>query len=118
ILADVCESIVGAVYLDGGHDAARALVARSFGLRLHAPVRPLRDAKTQLQEWAQGQGKPAPTYHLGARSGPDHAPLFVIDVHVAGLTPATGEGRSKRDAEQAAAQAMLARENVTGVAGA
>lgn len=114
ILADVCEAIVGAVYCDGGFEAARALVARSFGSRLHAPVRPLRDAKTQLQEWAQGLGKPAPTYHLGSRSGPDHAPHFVIEVRVDGLPPAKGEGRAKRDAEQAAASAMLARENIAG----
>lgn len=114
ILADACESIIGAVYLDGGFDAARTLIRRSFGKRLHTPVRPLRDAKTHLQEWAQGQGKPAPTYHLGSRSGPDHAPHFVIEVRVDGLLPETGEGRAKRDAEQAAAAAMLARENITG----
>ena len=114
ILADVCESIVGAVYCDGGYDAARALVIRSFGKRLHAPVRPLRDAKTQLQEWAQARGKPAPTYHLGARSGPDHAPHFTIEVRVDGLLPAHGEGRAKRDAEQAAAIAMMAREHIQG----
>lgn len=114
ILADACESIIGAVFLDGGFDAARGLIKRSFGTRLHAPVRPLRDAKTQLQEWAQGRGKPAPTYHLGGRSGPDHAPHFQIEVHVDGLPPMIGEGRSKREAEQAAAAAMLAREQITG----
>lgn len=114
ILADACESIIGAVYCDGGFDAARGLISRSFGARLHAPVRPLRDAKTHLQEWAQGLGKSAPTYHIGARSGPDHAPHFTIEVRVDGLPPAQGEGRSKRDAEQAAAKAMLSRENVTG----
>ena len=117
ILADASESIIGAVYCDGGFEAARDLIKRSFGARLHAPVRPLRDAKTQLQEWAQGLGKPAPTYHLGSRSGPDHAPHFVIEVRVDGLPPMHGEGRSKRDAEQAAATAMLARENITGAAG-
>jgi ribonuclease III len=67
-----------------------------------------RDAKSMLQEWAQGGGHPAPTYVHGDRSGPDHAPVFTVSVEVAGLAPATGTGASKQAAERAAAQAMLA----------
>ncbi len=108
ILADICEGIIGAVYLDGGLDAARALVERSFGTRMLAPPRPLRDAKTVLQEWAQGShGVPPPVYEERGRSGPDPAPRFVIAAIVAGHEPVKAEGRSKRLAEQAAAEAFL-----------
>jgi ribonuclease-3 len=58
ILADACESIIGAVFIDGGYEAARGLVERALGERLEKPVKPLRDAKTALQEWAQGQRLP------------------------------------------------------------
>nr|PZN39179.1 MAG: ribonuclease III [Pseudomonadota bacterium] len=112
ILADVCEAIVGAVFLDGGYEAARGLVERAFSARLHAPRRPLRDAKTALQEWAQGRGLPAPTYELVERSGPDHAPEFVIGVNVEGMEQALGRGTAKRNAEQAAAEAFLLREKI------
>lgn len=112
ILADVCESIVGAVFLDAGLEAARHVVEGAFGPRLAAPRRPLRDAKTQLQEWAQARGKKAPTYRTIERSGPDHAPRFVIEVDVDAIEGARGEGASKRDAEQAAALAMMQREGI------
>jgi ribonuclease-3 len=68
ILADACESVIGAVFMDGGYDAARALVERALGERLEKPVKPLRDAKTALQEWAQGRGYPTPTYTERGRS--------------------------------------------------
>lgn len=112
ILADVCESIVGAVFIDGGFDAASALVRRAFTERMLAPRRPLRDAKTMLQEWAQGKGAPAPSYQIVERTGPDHAPDFLVAVAVEGLAPAVGRGKSRRDAEQTAAKAMLSREGV------
>jgi ribonuclease-3 len=112
ILADACEAVVGAVFLDGGYEAALALVERAHGERLRQPARPLRDAKTALQEWAQGRGLPAPVYIEQGRSGPDHAPLFRIACHIEGLADVIGEGRSKRIAEQLAAEACLAREGV------
>lgn len=112
ILADVCEGIVGAVFMDGGFDAARALIGRCLGPRMLAPPRPLRDAKTALQEWAQGQGYPTPTYAERGRSGPDHAPRFRIGAEVQGFPVAEAEGRSKRLAEQAAAEAFLRREGL------
>lgn len=112
ILADVCESLIGAVFLDGGFDAACALVERLWEERMRTPVRPLRDPKTTLQEWAQGRGLPTPTYREVGRSGPHHNPEFRISVELPKLEPAEGIGRSKRAAEQAAAEALLQREGV------
>ena len=112
ILADVCEALIGAVFLDSGYGAARALVARAWAARMAAPRRPLRDAKTVLQEWAQGRGLPAPHYREDARSGPAHAPHFVIAVAVDGFAAAEAEGGSKRAGEQAAALAFLRREGI------
>lgn len=112
ILADACESIIGAVFIDGGYAAARGLVERAFGERLLKPARPLRDAKTALQEWAQGRGYQTPTYSERGRSGPDHAPLFRVAARIAGLADAEAEGPSKRLAEQAAAEAFLRREGL------
>ncbi len=112
ILADVCESILGAVFLDGGYEAARSLVERSFAGRMRAPVKPVRDPKTVLQEWAQGRGLPVPVYALAERTGPDHSPVFVIAARVQGLEDGLGSGRSKRVAEQEAARTLLVREGV------
>ncbi len=112
ILADACEAIIGAVFIDGGYGAARALVERALGERLLKPVRPLRDAKTALQEWAQGKGYPTPTYSERGRSGPDHAPVFRVAARIAGLPDAEAQGPSKRFAEQAAAEAFLRREGL------
>jgi ribonuclease-3 len=113
ILADVCEAMIGAVYVDGGFAAAEALVGRLWEARLRTTAQPLRDPKTVLQEWAQARGLPTPAYREVARSGPDHDPEFRVAVHLPKLAPAEGSGRSKRAAEQAAAAAMLAREGVT-----
>jgi ribonuclease III len=112
ILADVCEALVGAVFLDGGYAAAAALVEQLWGERLRTPARPLRDPKTVLQEWAQARGLPTPSYREIARTGPHHDPEFLVAVDLAEFTPAEGVGRSKRAAEQAAAAAMLTREGV------
>jgi ribonuclease III len=112
ILADVCEALVGAVFLDGGYAAAAALVEQLWGERLRTPARPLRDPKTVLQEWAQARGLPTPSYREIARTGPHHDPEFLVAVDLAEYTPAEGVGRSKRAAEQAAAAAMLTREGV------
>ena len=112
ILADVCEALVGAVYLDGGYDASAKLVERLWGERMRAPVRPLRDPKTILQEWAQARGLPTPTYKEVERTGPHHDPEFRVAVILPQREPAEGVGRSKRTAEQAAAAAMLKREGV------
>jgi ribonuclease III len=112
ILADVCESLIGAVYLDGGYKAAEALVEKLWKARMLATAQPLRDPKTVLQEWAQGRGLPTPVYQEVGRSGPDHSPVFRVEVRLPNFAPAEGSARSKRAAEQLAAAALLTRERV------
>src|SRR5215218_2090083 len=112
ILADVCEALVGAVFLDGGYPAALALIERFWGERMRTPMRPLRDPKTVLQEWSQARGLPTPVYREVGRTGPHHDPEFRVTVELPNKPVAEGIGRSKRGAEQAAAAAMLAREGV------
>jgi ribonuclease-3 len=113
ILSDVCESLIGAVFVDGGFEAARDLILRAWGPRLTADAEPARDAKTAVQEWAQARGLAAPLYEEAARSGPAHAPHFVMRVVLTGFEPETGEASSKRAAEQAAARAFLDRWSAT-----
>nr|WP_210330946.1 ribonuclease III [Microvirga terrestris] len=112
ILADVCEAIIGAVFMDGGYEAASSVVERAFQPLLEAPRRPLRDPKSALQEWAQGRGLPPPTYSIVEQTGPDHAPRFRVVVKVKGAENEFGQGTSKRIAEQAAARSLLLREGV------
>lgn len=112
ILADACEAVLGAVFLEAGYDAARLVVRTLWGPRVGASAADATDAKSLLQEWAQGQGLDLPAYVEVDRQGPDHAPRFTAEVRIRGRKPARGEGASKRAAEQAAACAMLAREGV------
>lgn len=112
ILADVCEAILGAVFLDAGYAAAKAIVQRSFRPDRATDTPRGRDPKSALQEWAMGRGLPIPSYAVVERAGPDHAPVFRIAVSVEGLAPGEGEGSSKRLAEQEAARAVLAREGL------
>jgi ribonuclease III len=112
ILADACEALIGAVFIDGGYPAAATLVERLWSERMRTPARPLRDSKTVLQEWAQARGLPTPAYREVERKGPDHDPEFRVTVELPHLAPAEGLGRSKRAAEQAAAAAMLTRAGV------
>ncbi|WP_316859634.1 ribonuclease III [uncultured Cohaesibacter sp.] len=110
ILGDVCEAVIGAVFMDGGFDPAKSLVDKYWQKRMLEWTGPLRDAKTTLQEWVQGNKLPPPTYRLVERTGPDHEPEFTLRVEVPTLEPSMGKGPSKRIAEQEAARAMLVRE--------
>lgn len=112
LLADVTESVIAALYRDGGLDAAARFVREHWARRVEMFEGPLRDAKTELQEWAHAQGRETPIYREISRSGPDHAPTFVVAVTVAGIEDGVGEGASKRDAEHRAAQSLLERERV------
>ncbi len=112
ILGNACEAVLGAIYLDGGFDAARDVIGRFWRPRLLGDDTIPLDAKTALQQWAQGRGLALPRYVESDRAGPDHAPSFAIRVEVEGLEPAQGEGPSKQIAEQAAADALLRREGI------
>lgn len=108
VLGDACEALMGALYIDAGLDAVRAFFlhfwAKAFA-DLDAPRG--KDPKTQLQEWAQGRGLALPTYEVVARQGPDHAPSFTVQVTIDGYDPEAAQGRSKQEAEKAAALVML-----------
>lgn len=109
LLGDAMEAVIAAVYQDAGFEAAKALVLRLWGARIAAVEPDARDAKTSLQEWAQGRGMVPPTYEEAGRSGPDHAPKFTVRVRLASGETAEATAGSKRVAEQAAARALLDR---------
>jgi len=109
ILADACEALIAAIYLDGGFDAASAFVRRFWDPLMEEMDEPPRDPKTALQEWAQARGLALPAYKLVATNGPDHAPLFTVMASVAGGDPATATASSKRLAEVRAAAILLDR---------
>ncbi|MEM6663476.1 MAG: ribonuclease III [Pseudomonadota bacterium] len=107
ILADAMEAVIAAVYLDGGIRAARRFIHKRWGNVLKtadaAPIEP----KSHLQEWAQGRGLPTPAYTLLSRKGPDHAPVFTVEVQLEDGKRGKGTARSKKLAEQAAAADLL-----------
>ncbi len=108
-LADACEAVIGALYLDGGLETARSFVERYWRPKMDAEAKPPQDAKTALQEWAQAGGLALPRYTVVKSEGPPHDPVFEVSVSVAGQDPASARGRSKRAAEQAAARNLLDR---------
>ena len=112
ILANACEAVLGAAFLDGGFETARRLVNRFWGPRLEMAADDPIDPKTALQEWAQGLGLALPSYVEVAREGPAHKPHFTSEVQVTGKDPARGEGSSKRAAERSAAENLLLREGI------
>jgi len=109
ILADVCEALIGAVFLDGGYQSAVAVVEQLWGERLRTPASPVRDPKTALQEWAQARGHALPHYETINIEGPAHERRFTVSVSVVGLAAEAAAGTSKRAAEAAAAAALLVR---------
>ncbi len=112
VRADVVESLIAAIYLDAGLEAATAFVTKYWKHRIHSAGAGTRDSKTALQEWAHTKTSSTPSYAIAERSGPDHDPVFTVAVAMDGIEGATGQGRSKRAAEQAAAQSVLLREKV------
>ena len=109
LLGDAMEAVIAAVYLDGGFDAARALILRLWGGRIGAVEHDARDPKSSLQEWAQGRTMPPPVYTEVGRDGPDHAPQFTVEVRLANGESERARAGSKRLAEQMAARSLLAR---------
>lgn len=108
VLGDAMEAVIGAIYLDAGLEVARRFVRRAWSAAMEAQQHPPKDPKTALQEWALARGQPLPAYRLDGREGPSHAPHFTVSVSVAGET-GQGTGSSKRQAERAAAEALLLR---------
>lgn len=111
VLANCLEALIGAVFLESGYDAAAGVLRRLFAAELSASGKPrARDAKTELNEWAHATFRSTPTYETVIDSGAeDHAQRFTIEVRIEGETWGRASGRSKRIAEQAAAQDALAR---------
>jgi len=109
LLADACEAVIAALFVDGGFEAARRFVERWWRPMLAEQAGPPQDDKTALQEWAQGRGLPLPVYRLRSTEGPPHDPIFDIEVSLPDHAPAQGRGSSRRAAETAAAAALLAR---------
>jgi len=108
VTADTLEAVLGALYLDGGLEPPRAFIAKHWEDLICEDLSPPKDAKTALQEWAQGRGLGLPDYNVVTCEGPDHAPTFTITVTVKGHDVQSGKGGSRRAAEQNAALALLA----------
>lgn len=107
LLADCCEAVIGALYLDGGLEAAARFIHRRWQVLLSGEHAPPKDAKSALQEWVQARGMSLPSYTTIATKGTPHEPLFSIEVRVEGQDPIVADGPSKRVAEQAAAEILL-----------
>ena len=107
LLADAMEAVIAAVYQDGGFEAARDVILRLWGKRVNNVAVDARDAKTALQEWAQARGETPPQYVEVARTGPDHQPIFTIEARLSSGPSEQATAGSKRQAEQAAASALL-----------
>ena len=113
VIADAVEAVLAAVYRDGGLEAAKTVFNRAWATELATPPEPaIVNPKSALQEWAQGQGRPLPTYKIVERTGSDHAPTFKVEVVVEGYDPERSSGRSRQEAEKAAAVALMKREGV------
>ena len=112
LLANLFEAMIAAIYLDGGIDAARSLIERTFTGDIEAMNSDdllFHDYKTALQELAQGSGLPLPEYSVVEEVGPDHDKTFVVEVRVGSRLTARGEGSSKKEAQQQAAKHALER---------
>ncbi|WP_225026260.1 ribonuclease III [Xinfangfangia pollutisoli] len=109
LLADAMEAVIAAVHLDAGFEVARDMVLRLWASRIGTVEADARDPKTALQEWAQARGMPPPLYSETGREGPDHQPVFTVEVSLADGARESARAGSKRLAEQAAAKALLAR---------
>lgn len=107
ILGDVMEAIIGAIYMDGGMDAARDFVLKHWAVHLAKPETARKDAKTFVQEWVLARGAALPVYEVTARVGPEHQPEFTVKLSVGKYGEAHGSGRSKQIAEMAAAQQFI-----------
>jgi ribonuclease-3 len=107
ILGDAVESLIGALWLDGGLDAARGFIRAAWADRVDSRDKAPKHPKSALQEWAAANNRKPPAYEIVGRSGPHHAPTFVVQVSIKGVGEAQAEGLNKQEAETAAAEALL-----------
>jgi len=107
VLGDVVESLLGALYLEAGYEAAAQVVRRLWGDRVSSHDKAPKHPKSALQEWAASNNRKPPVYSVAGRTGPHHAPKFVIEVEIANVGSAKAEGTSKQEAETEAAKALL-----------
>jgi ribonuclease III len=114
IAADITESLIGALFIDAGLDAARSFILAQWEPMIAGQTAAPKHPKAALQEWALARGRRPPEYSITARDGPDHAPRFTIRVSIGKLAEASAEGTSKQAAEKAAAAALLAQLKGTG----
>ncbi len=110
VVGDVVEALIGAIYLDGGLEAARSFILSCWTEMLTKAPADLKDAKTFVQEWALARALPLPQYEVTDRSGLEHAPIFTISLKVGPYENSYGSGASKQAAEMAAAAAFISRE--------
>jgi ribonuclease-3 len=107
VIGDVVEALVGALFIEAGFEAAAAFVRRAWGERVSTRDKAPQHPKSALQEWAAANERKPPEYRLAGRSGPQHAPTFVVEVSIKGAGSATGEGASKQEAETEAAAKLI-----------
>ena len=112
-MENTLEAIIGAIYMDGGIEAGKTFISKHWAKAIEEMIEPPKDAKTSLQEWAQGRGLPIPVYEVITTSGPAHEPHFVVRVTVVGFDPVESAGGSKKKAEKSAAEILL--ESLAGV---
>lgn len=107
IISDVVESLLGAIYIDGGYGAAQKVILKLWGDNIEMLETAPQDPKTELQEWVQARALALPRYDIIDKSGPDHAPVFVVQLTIEGFDPMAAEGSSRREAEKTVARTML-----------
>jgi ribonuclease-3 len=107
VVGDVVEALIGALFLERGFEAAAAFVREAWGDRVNTRDKAPKHPKSELQEWAAANNRKPPVYQLADRSGPHHAPRFVVEVEIRGVGSASAEGTSKQEAETMAAAQLL-----------
>jgi len=108
ILADVFEALIGALYIDSGYSECSKLIETHWQDVLYTMQSPPQHPKTAIQEWAQGKNLPLPSYDIISQSGPDHAPMFEVQLNIKGHPPISATGRSRAEAEKLVATDFMA----------
>ncbi len=107
ILADVVESILGALYLEAGYSECQRVISDLWGERFYKMTQPPQHPKTSVQEWSQAKGIGLPSYDVISQSGPDHAPIFEVRLTVGSFDSVSAEGRTRQEAEKKAATLFM-----------